>query len=76
MEGDQPAWQALTGQTPDQYTGFGWSDAVHPADAQPTIEAWNKAVSYRRTFEFEHRVRVRSGEYRTFAIRAVAILDD
>ncbi|MGK3811009.1 hypothetical protein ABI023_14850, partial [Enterococcus faecium] len=30
MEGPQPGWQALTGQTPEEYTGYGWSNAVHP----------------------------------------------
>ena len=31
MRGEQPGWAALTGQTLDEYTGYGWSNAVHPA---------------------------------------------
>ncbi len=76
MEGDQPGWAALTGQTQDQYRGYGWTAAVHPDDAQPTLTAWNAAVAKRSTFDFEHRVRMRDGDYRTFAIRAAPTLDD
>ncbi len=75
MDGDQPGWAALTGQSRSQYQGYGWSDAVHPDDAQPTVDAWNAAVAERRTFDFQHRVRTASGEYRTYAIRAVPTLD-
>jgi PAS domain S-box-containing protein len=74
MEGEQPGWSELTGQSRNEYEGFGWSAAVHPEDAQPTIDAWNRAVAERRTFAFEHRVRGRDGAYRLFSIRAVPIL--
>ena len=75
MTGEQPAWSGLTGQTRDEYQGYGWGKAVHPDDAQPTIEAWNAAVADRRPFEFEHRVRRFDGEWRLFQIRAVPVLD-
>ena len=39
MIGDQPGWQALTGQSYQDYQGHGWAEAVHPEDAQPTIDA-------------------------------------
>ncbi len=76
MEGEQPGWAALTGQGYVEYQGFGWSAAVHPADAGPTIDAWNQAVAERRTFEFEHRVRRKDGVWRLFAIRAVPLLTE
>jgi PAS domain S-box-containing protein len=75
MAGDQPAWAELTGQTHDDYQGYGWSKAVHPEDAQPTIDAWKAAVAGRRTFVFEHRVRCRDGQWRLFSIRAVPTFD-
>jgi PAS domain S-box-containing protein len=75
MIGDQPGWSDLTGQTPNQYQGFGWADAVHPDDAEPTIQAWNAAVSQGGPFTFEHRVRRHDGVWRDFAIRAVAALE-
>lgn len=73
MEGEQPAWEALTGQTLDEYQGFGWSQAVHPDDVQPTLKAWLAAVAEKRTFEFEHRVRRRDGMWRDCRIRAVPL---
>lgn len=76
MEGEQPAWAALTGQSHGEYQGYGWSDAVHPDDTQPTLDAWRAAVSERRAFVFEHRVRRRDGVWRLFSIRAVPAFDD
>ena len=76
MVGEQPAWGELTGQTFEQYQGFGWADAVHPDDAQPTIAAWQIAVDNKQPFTFEHRVRRFDGVWRLFAIRAIPVLDD
>ena len=75
MEGDQPGWSLLTGQSAAEYQGFGWADAVHPDDAGPTLDAWNRAVASRSLFAFEHRVRLARGEYRLFSIRAVPTLN-
>lgn len=75
MEGEQRGWEEFTGQSREDYQGYGWSKEVHPEDAQPTIEAWNRAVLEKRTFIFEHRVRRRDGEWRLCSIRAVPILN-
>ncbi|MEH3122134.1 MAG: PAS domain-containing protein [Sphingomonas phyllosphaerae] len=75
MVGEQLGWAMLTGQTPEQYQGYGWADAVHPDDAQPTVNAWRKAVESKSTFVFEHRVRRHCGTWRTFAVRAVPRID-
>ncbi|RYG23466.1 PAS domain S-box protein [bacterium] len=76
MEGEQPGWASLTGQSREEYEGYGWASAVHPDDAQPTIDAWNKAVQSRSMFEFEHRVRGKDGQWGRYAIRAVPIVND
>ncbi|MBB3175159.1 PAS domain S-box-containing protein [Endobacter medicaginis] len=76
MLGEQPAWAQLTGQSFEQYQGYGWADAVHPDDAQPTIEAWERAVTARSMFVFEHRIRDHRGGWRTFLVRSLPILDD
>ncbi len=75
MDGEQPGWSAFTGQRREEYQGYGWSDALHPEDAQPTIAAWNLALEEKRTFEFEHRVRRHDGEWRLCSTRAVPVLD-
>ena len=76
MLGEQPAWSEFTGQSYDEYQQFGWANAVHPDDQQPTIESWNAAVQSRGVFAFEHRVRRQDGVYRHFSIRAVPVLND
>lgn len=76
MQGEQPGWSQFTGQPREEYSGFGWSKAVHPEDAQPTIEAWQEAVREKRLFAFEHRVRLADGQYRLCSIRALPVLDD
>ena len=76
MRGPQVGWGTLTGQSENEYAGFGWSKAVHPDDAQPTIDKWLDAVEGKRPFVFEHRVRRADGVWRRFAIRAIPVLDD
>jgi PAS domain S-box-containing protein len=73
--GPRPAWCAYTGQSEAESQGFGWSKAVHPDDAQPTIDAWLRAVAARKKFVFEHRVRRHDGVYRWFEVRAVPVLE-
>ncbi len=75
MEGEQRGWEQFTGQSREEYQGYGWSKAVHPEDAQPTIDAWIQAVAEKRTFVFEHRVRRHDGEWRMCSIRAVPVLN-
>ncbi|WP_019905059.1 MHYT domain-containing protein [Methylobacterium sp. 77] len=74
MVGDQPGWSAITGQSREEYQGFGWADAVHPDDAESSIEAWGETVREKRTFVHEHRVRSSDGTWRHYAIRAVPVL--
>lgn len=75
MVGVQEGWASLTGQSLAEYEGYGWSSAVHPDDAQPTIDAWEQAVATKAPFVFEHRVRNRDGEWRLCAVKAVPVLD-
>ena len=76
MEGEQTGWADFTGQSQEEYEGYGWSAAIHPDDAATTIEEWNCAVAEKRMFEFEHRVRRADGEWRSCSIRAVPILGE
>jgi PAS domain S-box-containing protein len=75
MEGEQPSWAELTGQAYDDYQGYGWAAAVHPDDAQRTIDAWNAAVAARHPYVCEHRVIRRDGQWRQFAVRAIPVLN-
>ena len=75
MRGEQPGWARITGQTLAEYQGYGWGDAVHPADRAQTIEGWRRAVQTRSVFDTEHRVRDPAGKWRTYKVRAVPLLE-
>ena len=76
MEGEQRGWASLTGQSYEEYQGYGWANAVHPEDAQPTIDAWNEAVRESKTFVFEHRIKTKGDGWRLFSIKAIPLLKE
>lgn len=75
MEGKQPGWEEITGQTYEEYQGYGWAKALHPDDVEPTIAAWQEAVKDRTTFVFEHRVKLKNGDWGYFSVRAIPLLN-
>ncbi len=74
MVGEQPGWGSLTGQSFEEYQGYGWAEAVHPDDMEPSIASWNEAVASRSMYVHEHRVRRHDGEWRQFAIRGLPVI--
>ncbi len=76
MVGEQPGWGALTGQSYQDYQGYGWAKAVHAQDAQATVDAWNQAVARQKPFVFEHRVLKHNGQWGRFSIRAIPLPDE
>ncbi|MEO8130720.1 MAG: PAS domain S-box protein [Bryobacteraceae bacterium] len=76
MTGEQPGWANFTGQSMQEYQGFGWATAVHPDDVRPTIDQWNRSVAAESRFVFEHRVRRHDGVYRLFSILAVPVRNE
>ena len=75
MTGQQSGWSALTGQTFDEYQGYGWSGAVHPDDVDGTVKAWNEAVAKRTNFVYEHRVKLKNNTWGFFSVKAIPLLD-
>jgi PAS domain S-box-containing protein len=76
MVGEQKGWARLTGQSFEEYQDYGWASAVHPEDAQPTITAWNEAVTEKKMFVYEHRVRKADREWGIYSIRAIPLLHE
>ncbi|HEY9612358.1 PAS domain S-box protein [Allocoleopsis sp.] len=72
---EQPGWGAFTGQTNEEYKGWGWLKAVHPDDRAHTAQAWSAAVANRTLYESEYRLRRYDGEYRYMSVRAVSVLE-
>lgn len=76
MTGEQRAWCAFTGQTPEECAGWGWLDAVHPDDRDGARAAWETAVAERGMYETTFRLRRADGVYRWLLDRGVPLLDE
>lgn len=72
---EQPRWAAFTGQSYQEYKGWGWLKAIHPEDQAMTAKLWQEAVTSRSIYEIEYRVRRYDGEYRYLNGRAVPIVE-
>ena len=58
------AWYDYTGQTEEIGLGLGWLEAVHPDDREASAGIFLKANEQQIAFQFEYRLRQRSGDYR------------
>ncbi|WP_192843165.1 response regulator [Aureimonas sp. AU12] len=76
FSGDQPGWAAFTGQKEEQFSDYGWTDAIHPDDRKRSSEAWTKAVASKSPYKVEHRVRRSDGEWRDMLARAAPIVGE
>src|SRR5919202_1232159 len=72
---EQPTWSAFTGQTFDNYKGWGWLDTLHSDDRDRVASSWSAAIGNRSAYEVEFRMRRWDGEYRYMSCRAVPILN-
>ncbi|WP_435009790.1 PAS domain S-box protein [Tundrisphaera lichenicola] len=68
-----PSWEAFTGQSPDQYLGKGWLDAVHPLDRERVETVWLRSVTERSPYDTEYRIRHRAGGHRLVIARGVPV---
>jgi PAS domain S-box-containing protein len=76
VECDLPGWAAFTGQTQEQIRGIGWLDAVHADDRARTAQDWSAALSSKRVYRTEYRLRTAAGEYRHMMVRGVPVFDE
>jgi two-component system cell cycle sensor histidine kinase/response regulator CckA len=68
-------WCALTGQSEDEASGWGWLDAVHADDRERAAQTINHALTAKRGYGIEYRLRTRDGSVRHFSARAAPVLD-
>ncbi len=76
MKEDSPEWRWITGQSQEQYTGFGWLDAVHPEDRERVERDWRECVRTGKICDDRYRIRTKGGSYRHYDVRAVPIERD
>lgn len=72
---DSPSWRAYTGQTVEQWLGYGWLNALHPDDRDFVEGRWRAAVAAKRPVEAEYRLRGPDGEWRWTNVRAAPVID-
>jgi PAS domain S-box-containing protein len=73
---EQPAWQAYTGQTWEDYRDFGWENAVHPEDRDRVKEIWKKALEKRTLYETRGRLwHAPSQQWRHYVARGMPLLN-
>lgn len=70
-----PQWEAYTGLAEEASRDFGWLEAIHPEDREPTIAAWTRARE-EGSYAIEHRIRSARGEFRWHQTRAVPTPND
>lgn len=67
-------WRELRGENPSDILGSRWIDLVHPDDREQTLQTWAEALSTKRDYMTEHRVRQPDGSYRWMLSRAAPIM--
>jgi len=68
-------WQAFTGVPTAELANGAWYDAVHPDDQPELDRRWEHSRTAGLPFEFEHRLRHHSGQYRWVLSRALPFAD-
>ena len=74
VNADSPSWRAHTGQTLQEWLGYGWLDAIHPDDRAYAERQWREAISARGLVDAEFRLRAPSGGWRWTNVRAAPVL--
>lgn len=69
-------WYSFTGKKPEECLGHEWISVIHPEDLDNTLFNWNKAVSEKKNYEIEYRIRKHDGSYSWFLGRGTPSIDD
>jgi PAS domain S-box-containing protein len=73
---DSPSWRAFTGQSYDEWHGWGWLEAVHPDDRERIIQLWRTSVENKTPLDIEFRICHVDGGWRWMHVRAVPLHDE
>ena len=73
---DSPEWRHITGQTPEEYRARGWLDVIHNDDRDRVQQDWQDSLRSGHPFESRYRVRTKSGSFKHYDVRAVAVERD
>jgi PAS domain S-box-containing protein len=68
-------FREITGQSIEQYRGFGWMAAIHPLDRPQTERTWRAAFQGQHVYETQYRLRTAAGKYRWFSAYGVPVIE-
>jgi PAS domain S-box-containing protein len=71
-----PSFLGLIGLTQQEYTESGWTQVLHPDDAQTTVNAWQECVRKGDFWERENRFCLPGGGWHHILSRGTPIRDD
>jgi PAS domain S-box-containing protein len=69
-----PRWQEISGLSPEDSLGLGWSRAIHPADRDRTVSAFQEACQANKELSLNYRVVRPNGEIRFVVSHAAPVL--
>lgn len=73
---EQHSWAKYTGQSFEEYKGWGWTSMIHPNDRKKIEEIWLDALARKTSYESEGRIwNHQEKQYRHFTSRAVPIIN-
>ena len=73
---DSPEWRWITGQGVEEYLAAGWLAVIHPDDRERIGQDWQDSLRSGKAFDSRYRVRTKTGSYRHYDVRAVAVERD
>jgi len=76
IEIDSPSWRSYTGQSYDDWKGYGWLTAIHPEDRIATVEKWRSTVLNKKGVDAEYRLKAYDGTYRRMQVYAVPLRNE
>ena len=70
------AWLTYVGRPLEDLLGWKWTEYIHPADLERTVQEFRTFLARGEPFSFEARVRRADGEYRWMLHQKVAVRDE
>ncbi len=70
------SWSKYTGQSLEDYKGWGWLNAVHPDDRASVEKNWKDSIAKASSYFAEFRLRRHDGMYRHVTARSAPIIEE
>ena len=75
LTGNLDRWERFSGQSPAEWAGLGWANAVHPDDRERAISGWAAAVATGSPYQTEYRLRRADGAWRWMRLTSAPVRD-